>query len=187
MRGRKKAPTDLEDNQTGSPLTGEPVFLAIGFLRRPHGLKGEILMDVLTDFPERLGAGKEVYISEAHKSYRIAHVRKHDQKLLISLEGVADRDQAGTLRNQPVYIRQDALPALEEGAFYFHELFGLAVIDEQGELLGTLEEILETGANDVYLVRSAEGQEILLPAIDNVILNIDRASRVMHVRLPEWL
>lgn len=175
-----------QDHDTGSPLPGEPVFLAVGRLRHAHGVKGEITMDVLTDFPERLHIGKEVFAGEMHQPLRINSMRGKDKLLLLSFEGFEDCDQVNELRNQILYVRGENLPMLPDGQYYFHQLQGLQVLDEGGKLLGILDEILETGANDVYVVHSMEGKEILLPAIKAVILNVNLEKGEMAVHPPEW-
>lgn len=177
--GRKK-------NETGSPGEGEPLFLVVGKLRRPHGIYGEILMDVLTDFPERLLPGKLVLVGEVHQSFEIVNLRRHDPELLITFDGIDSREEAGEYRNQLVYVKADALPKLPEGEFYHHELVGLRVDNESGEELGVLEQVLVTGANDVYVVRTADGEELLLPAIHDVVLEIDPENGKMVVRPMDW-
>ena len=167
----------------GSPPPGEPVFLAVGKLRRPHGVHGEIVMDVLTDFPERLIPGKKMVAGPQHMPVQIRSVRGHDQALLIAFQGYDTPEQAGTLRNQILYTSAADQPALQDGEYYHHEILGLQVFDEQGSLLGTLVDILETGANDVYVVRPENGPEILLPAIDAVILEISLEKKAMRVHL----
>jgi 16S rRNA processing protein RimM len=85
-----------------------------------------------------------------------------------------------------VYIKADALPELPEGEYYHHQLMGLKVIDEAGLEVGALTEIIETGANDVYVATSVEGKEILFPAIQSVILGVDLDRNEIRVRLPDW-
>jgi 16S rRNA processing protein RimM len=181
----------LEENNlpalpTGSLQPGEPVFLAVGFLRRPHGIQGEILMQVLTDFPERLRSGKLVLVGENHQPMRITHKRSQNQELLLTFAGIETPEAAGTQCNQRVYIKADTLPELPEGEYYHHQLLGLRVIDEAGMEVGSLTEIIETGANDVYVATSVEGKEMLLPAIESVILGVDLGRNEMRVRLPDW-
>lgn len=173
--------------KTGSPAPGEPLYLAVGFLRRPHGVLGEMIMDVLTDFPERLGAGKEVFAGESHESLTIRSLRPHNAGALIAFEGLMDCDVVGRLRNTTIYIFAHEVPALPDGEYYFHDLLGLSVITENGDKVGSLIEILETGANDVYVIRSEAGKEVLVPAIDDVILHIDLEQKVMQIRLQNWL
>ena len=170
----------------GSP-TGEPLYLSIGFLRRPHGLHGEIIMDLHTDFPERLRKGRRLFVGEHHKPVTLEGVRPHGRGVLIKFKTIDTPEGAGQFRNQWVYAKTKDLPALPEGQHYQHELLDIDVVDEYGNPLGTLKEILETGANDVYLIRDESGKEILLPNIPSVILELDFARRIMKVHLLEGL
>ncbi|MDR3576267.1 MAG: ribosome maturation factor RimM [Anaerolineaceae bacterium] len=180
------SPSRRKEN-SGSPGLGEPEYLAVGLIRRPHGVQGELLMDVDTDFPERLTPGKTVYVGERRDPFQINSIRAQDKTLLLKLKNVDDVDQAGKLRNKRVYVKTKGLPPLPEGEYYFHQLVGLKVVDETGNLLGSLVEILKTGANDVYVVRAEDGTETLLPAIDPVILEVDLERSEIRVRPPEWL
>lgn len=173
-------------NSSGSP-DGEPVYLVVGFLRRAHGVHGEIILDVHTDFPERLRSGKKLFIGEERKPMTLSDSRPHAKGMLLKFKGIETPEEAGQLRNQWVYVKATELPKLPEGKIYQHELFGFAVVDEDGNALGELVEIIETGANDVYVVRSEAGKEILLPAIPSVILEADSTQRVMRVHLLEGL
>jgi 16S rRNA processing protein RimM len=169
-------------NSPGSP-NGEPVYLVVGFLRRAHGLRGEIIMDMHTDFPERLRSGRELFIGQDRKPVKVASARPHAKGMLVKFKGVETPEHAGQFRNQWVYVKASDVPSLPEGQLYQHELFGFAVVDEEGQSLGELVEIIETGANDVYVVRNQAGKEILLPAIPSVILETDPARRLMRVHL----
>ena len=173
-------------NSSGSP-DGEPVYLVVGFLRRAHGVHGEIILDLHTDFPERLRSGKKLFIGEERKPMTLSDSRPHAKGMLLKFKGIETPEEAGQLRNQWVYVKATELPKLPEGKIYQHELFGFAVVDEDGNALGELVEIIETGANDVYVVRSESGKEILLPAIPSVILEADSTQRVMRVHLLEGL
>ncbi len=175
-----------KQQSSGSP-TGEPVYLVIGFLRRPHGVKGEIVMDIHTDFPERIKDGKKILIGEKHQAHTLDTVRSRNDGLLISLQGVDTPEDAGKFRNQWVYVKASEVPPLPEGKHYKYELIGLDVVEDNGNALGKLAEILETGANDVYIVRDDAGKEILLPAIPAVILHLDMDQRILKVHLLEGL
>lgn len=174
-----------DTKDTGSP-TGEPLYLSVGFLRRPHGVRGEIIMDLHTDFPERMKKGRKLFIGDDHKPMTLTNVRPHQSGLLVKFKDVDTPEDAGLYRNQWVYVQTKDVP-LPEGQHYKHELLGLRVVDEDGKLLGELIEILETGANDVYLVRDDAGKEILLPNIPSVILDLDIGTRTMLVHLLEGL
>jgi 16S rRNA processing protein RimM len=159
----------------------------VGFLRRPHGLRGEIVMDLHTDFPERLKRGRKLLVSEAYTPLTIESVRNHQQSVLIKFQGIDTPEQAGEYRNQWVYVKASEVPPLPEGKIYQHELFGFQVVDENGNSLGDVVEILETGANNVYVVKDESGREILLPAIPSVILELNTERRIMRVHLLEGL
>ena len=189
MKRRRPVPPEQQpqDSSTGSSSPGEPVFLAVGRLRRSHGVNGEILMDVLTDFPERLRVGKLVYVGETHEEMHIAGIRGHDRELIVHLRGISTPEEVARFRNALVFVKASDLPRLPEGEFYHHQLLGLTVVNEQQVVLGALDSILETGANDVYVVKTPEGKELLLPAVEEVVLEVDIAKRQMVVRPPEWI
>ncbi len=172
-----------DPDRMGSRGSAEPLFLAVGRLRRAHGLRGEILMEVYTDFPERLRAGVIVYVGPDHKPMRITGKRAHTKGLLLLFEGFTSRETVRSLQNQWVSVRADDRPALPDGQYYHHELIGLRVVTEEGRYLGVLEEILETGANDVYLIRAEGREDILLPAIESVIQQVDLGNGEMRVHL----
>ena len=172
---------------TGSPPVGEPEYLVVGFVRRPHGVKGEMIMDIHTDFPERLQPGITVYVGVDYQPAVIASRREHAKGLLIRFRGVKTPEEAGMYRNTWIYVPAADRPALPEGEYYHHQLIGLNVVTDDGRALGALVDILETGANDVYIVRDADGKETLLPAIPPVILDVQLADRQMCVHLLDGL
>jgi 16S rRNA processing protein RimM len=182
---RKNAPSPATAG-SGSP-TGEPVYLAVGFLRRPHGVRGELVMDIHTDFPDRLRAGTKVFVGEGHDPLKIASARPHGTSLLVSFRGLVNPEQAGRLRNTWVYVTAADRPPLPEGKVYQYQIVGLRVVTDDGRELGVLTEILETGANNVYVVKDADGKEVLLPSIPEVILGIDLPNGEIKVHLLEGL
>ena len=167
---------------SGSPIVGEPEYLVVGYLRRPHGLHGEMVMEVYTDFPERLKPATEVYIGDSYEKQLISNVRIHNEGLLIKFRDLETPEFAGRYRNQSVYVRAADRPALPDGLYYHHELIGFKVVDEKEELIGLLLEIMQTGANDVYVVRRADGREVLLPVIASVVIAVDTVNRQIRVR-----
>jgi 16S rRNA processing protein RimM len=176
----RKASSKVE---SGSLKDGEPAYLIVGRLQRPHGVHGEILMQVHTDFPERLKPKTQVYVGDSHEPLTIAATRFHNEGLLIRFEGMRGPDDVGRRRNQWVYVTAADRPKLPQGRFYHHELIGFAVVNEDGEPIGTLADILQTGANDVYAVKRLDASEILLPAIPSVIRDIEPARRQIRVHL----
>lgn len=187
MKRRRQISPNAQPDSSGSPPPGEPLYLAVGRLRRPHGVGGEILMDVLTDFPERLRVGKTLFAGPGYEPVRLAGIRGHDREKIVRLVGYDSPEAVGRFRNFILYIKADDLPLLPEGEYYHHELLGLRVVNEAGQELGRLDQILETGANDIYLVKTPENKELLLPAIEEVVLEIDIEQGIIRARPPEWL
>lgn len=169
---RREDPAQNE-RPAGSPSSGEPVYLVIGKLRRPHGVRGEMIMDVYSDFPERIRSDMKVFVGEEFTPIKIRSVRQHNKGLLVSFEGYYVPETVGELRNAMVYVLAEDLPPLTEGEYYHHDIIGLRVVDEEGRELGRVSEILQTPANDVYVVQPESGSEVLLPAVEDVILDID--------------
>ncbi len=169
--------------QPGSPAKGEPVYLAVGLLRRPHGVRGELLMDVLTDFPERLRPGTWLLVGEQHTKMKLDRVRGHKDGLLVGFSGVDTPEAAGLYRNTVVFVTARDRPALPDGAYYHHQLLGLNVVEQDGRNLGVLAEILETGANDVFVIAKPGGGELLVPVIPDVIIEISPQKQSICVRL----
>ena len=176
--------------QTGSSGSDEPElrYLAIGRISRAHGLRGEISMVVLTDFPERFDTTEWVYLGNQFQAdpYRVVGHRWHQKNILLTLEGVADRTQAEQLRGQYVQVPIDEATSLPEGVYYLYEMYGLDVVTTDGQSLGTIIDVIETGANDVYVVENQERQ-ILLPAIADVIQTVDLDKGQIVVQLIDGL
>jgi 16S rRNA processing protein RimM len=161
-------------------------LLAVGRVLRPHGVRGDLLLETLTDFPQHLAEVDTVYLGEPPVAHPLAAARVHRGQLILRLADVPDRDAADAFRGQLVQIKAVAAAPLPPGTYYHHQLLGLPVVTEAGEPLGELAEVLETGANDVYVVQGPGG-ELLLPAIRSVILSIDLAARQITVRVPAGL
>src|SRR5512146_636046 len=125
MSRRRISPVNRQISLAGSPTPGEPEFVLVGRMRRPHGVKGEILMEILTGFPNRLNAGKTVFIGEDHRPFEITHSRIVGKGLLLCFSGFDDCDQVAVLTNQEVFVPASSLPLLPEGEYYHHQLIGL--------------------------------------------------------------
>ncbi len=165
----------------------EPCYLVVGRVLRPHGVRGELRVEIITDYPERLGQYTDFYLAspdspEAVQRYPVEKLRQHGGALLLKLGGCDDRNSADELRGMLVQIPIEEAVPLEEGEYYHFQLIGVRVETESGEWLGQVVKVLETGANDVYVVRGPWG-EVLLPAVDNVVLELDLESKRMVVHL----
>ena len=170
-----------QSNAAGSPSSDEPVFLAVGKLRHPHGVRGEMLMEIFTDFPERLQPGVILYLSQDNVQLLLLKRRQHREGLLMTFEGYTSPEDVGRFRNQIVYVKSvDCLP-LEDGEYYHHQLIGLRAVTSGGVLIGTVIEILETGASDVLVIHPESGPEVLVPMVASFIHGIDLNKREITV------
>lgn len=160
----------------------EKVRLAIGVIVAPQGISGEVRMNIWTHFPERIPHLTEVYLDDEEQPRRLLAARLHKGVAILRIEGVETRDEAEELRGTVVRISPDQAAPLGEDEYYHYQLIGLTVVDEAGNPLGTLTDILETGANDVYVVRDESGKETLIPALRDVVLDIDLERGRMTVR-----
>lgn len=178
-------------------------WVGIGVVTAPHGIHGEVRVHVETDFPERFADGADITlltppqgpvrrkVSIAERDTwpatrrRIAHVRPHKGFMLLELEGIEDRDAAETLRGCEIVIPRSQVKPLPEGQWYLFELEGLEVYDQNGTIVGILEEVLQGAANDVYVVRAADGREVLVPAVKQFLKEVDIAKGRMTVELLE--
>jgi 16S rRNA processing protein RimM len=162
----------MNDSHRGSGRRPEPHYLAIGRVVRPFGLRGELKVQLMTDYQEQLGRLRTVYLGPEALPWTIEAIRFQKSAALFKLIGCDDRTAAEALRGALVQIsRKDAVP-LAENEYYEHQIVGMTVVEEDGTLLGRVVEIIRTGANDVYVVHGPDG-ELLLPAIESVILEID--------------
>lgn len=176
-------PTTETQPETDSPASGESVFLAVGKLRRPHGVRGDILLEVFTDFPERLAPGVNLYVGDEHKPLRLIRARNRDNLLILRFSGYITPEQVNELTNQILYVKAAEIPALPEGEYYHHQLVGLNVTQDTGEPLGSIAEVIETGANDVLVVKLPSGKELLLPWNNDVICQVDLGQKLITVHL----
>jgi 16S rRNA processing protein RimM len=164
-----------------------PERLVIGRIATPHGTRGELRMVIVASQPEGLRRLRTVYIGEEQRPYQVRrlHFIANGKEAILRLTVLTNPEDAAALRGERVWADLTALPALPENEYYHYQLLGLDVSDESGKLLGRLSEIIETGANDVYVVRGPGG-EVLLPAIEGVILTVDLEAGTMTVRPQEF-
>jgi len=174
------------DKNSGSRQIDEPEFLLLGKLRRAHGVKGEIPLEVYTEMMELLVPGSLVFIGETHQPYTIERTRWKQALLLLKFKEIDDRTIVSALTNEQVFVKSTQLPSLSDDEIYSHQMIGLQVFYEDGVFLGVLEEILETGANDVFVIKDDSGEEILIPDIDGIIIQFDLENNKMVVARMDW-
>lgn len=171
----------------GSLENSEPEYLVIGRLGRPHGVKGEILMQVHTDFPERIKKNYRVYIGQKYQPYLVRSCRLSRKGLLIAFDALTDPEALNILTNEWVFVRVNDVPDLPEGEYYHHQMLGLRVEDDNGQLVGHVLQILETGGNDVLIVVTPKSDEVLIPVSPNIVRSIDLENSVIKIQLIEGL
>ncbi len=159
--------------------------LEIGQIVNTFGIKGIVKVKPFTDDINRFDNLKTVYIEKnnTQKEYEIEEVKYHKDMVLIKFKGVDTVEQAELLRNAYLTISRDSAEKLEEGRYYIVDMLGLEVYTDEQVLLGTLDDIFNTGSNDIYVVKDKQGKQILLPAIQDVIKQIDMENRKMIVHL----
>jgi 16S rRNA processing protein RimM len=141
-----------------------------------------MVCDIITDFPERFAPGVRVFIDSPPSQTEIVRVRCDARTVTLAVKSVVSREHVERLRDSWVLVRETDAHPLPEGQYYWHQLIGLRVRTDSGDELGVLSDILDTGSNDVYIVKN-DNREILVPAIPEVLLDVDLAGGVMTVHL----
>jgi len=160
-------------------------LIVIGKIGAPHGIRGEVRIIPLTDFPDRFDALKKVYLDET-TTLEIAAVKHNKQFVIMKFKGLDDREALVPLNGKLIQVKRADVPPLAEGEYYTFDILGLDVYDENNACLGQIKEILKTGSNDVYVVgQKGDAKQILVPALKKVVTEIDLAAKRMTVILPE--
>ena len=139
----------------------------------------------LTDFPHRFEQTESLLLADGSR-LRLESARQYKDGVLAKFRGMETPEAWIPLRNQELFVTEAELMPLAPGQYYIHQIIGLAVFDEAGARQGTVVDVLQTGGNDVYVVKTADGGEILLPAIDSVIRRIEIEQGRLVVVLPEY-
>jgi 16S rRNA processing protein RimM len=161
-----------------------PESLIVGRILAPWGIRGEVKVEVLTDFPERFAPQKVVYLNT--RPLEIESCHPHKQHLVVKLATIDSVEDAERLRGQVITIPSSELYPLLQGQYYTFQLIGLKVLTTDGEYLGQIADIMTTASNDVYIVKGKRG-EILIPAIEDVVKSIDLEKGEMVIEAIEGL
>lgn len=164
-------------------------LLLLGKISGTHGIKGQLKVFSYSGERDTLLSLSSVVLKEPSgrtETFAVAAASLQGKKVLLSLEGFADISRAERLVGREVYACRDQLPALAEDEYYWFQLEGLQVVTIRGDVLGRLTSLIPTGSNDVYVVTAGE-REFLIPAVEDVVVNIDLAGGIMKVDPPEGL
>jgi 16S rRNA processing protein RimM len=161
-----------------------PQYVSVGYIHRAHGIEGCVLVESLTDNPTRFETLTEVLveIDGERTLYHLERCSAASRGWLVKFKGVDDRSEAEKLKSGYLLIEAAKLPELEEGSYYLFDLIGMNVYTTSGELLGDITDVQQYPANDVYVIEGESGK-LLLPAIRDVVKNIDVKNKRMEVEL----
>jgi 16S rRNA processing protein RimM len=168
---------------------GEDGLIPIGKIVGTHGIKGQLKVISYGDSIDLFAAGQRLAVGregEVVAALRIASARPHKRVIRLSLDGIGSIEAAEAWIGCQLYIDKASLPQLEEGSYYWQQIMGLEAFTLDDRRLGRVEAILPTGSNDVYVVRDGR-KELLIPAIDSVVVDIDLEQKILRVDLPEGL
>lgn len=164
-------------------------FVTVGKIIGAHGMHGALKVYSYAESLDLFSTRPTIFLKSLpgeNAVYDIEWARPHSKGVLLSLKGIRDRDAAEALKGTLLQIKKADLPELEAGSYYWTDLIGMEVFTRGNAYLGRLESILETGSNDVYVVRGECG-EVLVPALASVVLEVDVEQKRMRVELPEGL
>ena len=163
---------------------GPPGYLAVGRLVGVHGMRGEVKVEPFTDFPARFDPGSVLLLGDDLEEVTVLASRPHKGNVLLMLSALSHRSDAELLRGQWLYVHEDEAAPLDANSYWVHDILGMDVVTDEGTALGQVYDVLFTGANEVYVVRTPDSpRELLLPAIDEVVVGVDVATRRMTVHL----
>jgi 16S rRNA processing protein RimM len=148
--------------------------LVVGLVRGVHGLRGALRVEILTDEPARFEPGSVLFPEGSDRRLTVADSRADGPGLVVRFDEVSDRSAADQLRD--VYLEAEATSALAPGEHYWHEVIGCAVRTQDGELIGTVDDVFRVGESEVYSVRGPRG-EVLVPAVESIVLELAPAER----------
>lgn len=164
-------------------------LIEVGRIVKPQGVNGELRVLHFTSHPEDLSFYRTFVICNENnhtETYRVQHCRVIAGSFILKLKGIEDRSGADQLRNHSLFVSREQLPDLERGEYFISDLIGVEVITDEGERLGVLTDVLELSPHDVYQIQEGD-QELLIPAVSEVILEVKLEERRMTVRLLEGL
>ena len=176
-------------------MSDEPAFLVVGHVGKPHGMRGELYVQSLTDHPADLFVpGVVLQLGDAEgegpdpdlRPLRVEEARPFQKGWLISFSGVEDRSAADFLRGRYLMAERERLPALAEGEVFYHQLLGMEVVTTQGVRLGEISEVYELLPADLLEVRTEQGT-VLVPFLDRIVRNVDVAGRRLVIDPPDGL
>jgi 16S rRNA processing protein RimM len=188
QKRRRFTPPNLARTRGPAPDTPlDDVQLAVGRVVGTHGLDGELRVQLLTDNPEHLLEAEQLLVGDQRTPYTIDSIRFHKGLALIAFDEIVDVDEAEALRGSVLRISGADLPPLAENEYYLYQVVGIEARTEAGEVIGTVSDVIETGANNVFVVTPADGgKELLFPSIPDVVTDIRPTDGYLVIRPQIW-
>jgi 16S rRNA processing protein RimM len=166
--------------QTQAPASDE--WVAIGLITAMFGIRGEVKVQPLTDFPERFLQTARIYLGDELVERRVLGARLHQRIVILRLEGVETANDAEALRNKKLYVPASELITLPPDHYYLHDLMGLRVVHVDGTSLGVVRDVIQSAGNDLLVIQSARtGKDVLLPAVKAFVKGVDVAGGIISV------
>lgn len=165
-------------------------MFTVGAIINTHGVKGEAKVKRTGDFTERFDVGNKLYYKDQTNDLHTLTIetsRMQGEIHLLSFVGLDSMDAIIPLKGTTLYIKEEQLTDLGENEYYYHEIIGCTVTTDDGIILGKIDSILSPGANDVWIVKSAEGKEYLIPYIADVVKKVDVQEKCVTITLMEGL
>jgi 16S rRNA processing protein RimM len=181
--------SDQKGSVNPSLVTGHSPPLLVGIVRKPHGLTGEVSVELVTDFPQRFAPGIQLVWTRGteERPLTLAAARPHGKRLLLTFEGISSVDEARSLAGGDLSVGQGVAFPVPSGFFYSHELEGFPCVDEQGNPLGVVRGLGQTPAGPLLTLETVSGKEALVPFVEEMVRKIDREGRRIVLELPEGL
>jgi len=161
-------------------------WVAVGRVARAHGVKGEVAVLPLSEVEARFREGSRLFVGEgSSRTLTVVSSRPHRQRLLVTFEELRDRAEAEALGGAYLFVPSDSSPSLPPGQYWPHQLVGCEVETAGGRALGRCREVIHTPANDVWAIEGADGSEVLIPALKDVVRTVDiDAGRIVVEAIP---
>jgi 16S rRNA processing protein RimM len=159
----------------------EQPTVSVGLVTRAHGVRGDVAVQSRSDNPDRWVPGAIVYTPEG-RTLTVRELRPHGDRLLVTFEEIKDRTAAERLRGTELFVPESWLPQLGPGEWWPHQIEGCRVVTEAGRELGVIEQVIPNPANDLWVAVDAQGAETLIPALRDLLLEVDVGARAIRVR-----
>ena len=156
-------------------------FTAIGKITSTHGIKGDVKIYPLTDDPDRFFKLEKLFVGEIKELVIPQEVKLHKGMVLLRFKGMEDINQAIRYRNQYVYVLDEDRVKLPDGRYFISDLLGCEVIDTSGNMIGNITDVLQSAANDVYVIHDGKGKEFLIPAVEKFVVSVDITNKKVVV------